>query len=234
MSPRNQKLSATICLTPLLLVAADAARADMIINTNPEVPATNYGPGAGFAFPDNNPAGGSSTILAINVANPTISSFDSVVIDVSVAHTWLGDLTATLTAPDGITNVQLFRRPGTTALGSTGDWLIGTYTFVLSGGVAFPQAGNTVPGSSYNITSNPGSAQQVPLPDPDTYSVFTGMNLNGTWTLNISDNATGDTGSISGWSMNITSVPEPSTFALLGMMAAGALGVRTWRKRKAA
>ncbi len=28
-------------------------------------------------------------------------------------------------------------------------------------------------------------------------------------------------------------VPEPSTFALLGVMAAGALGVRTWRKRKA-
>ena len=29
-------------------------------------------------------------------------------------------------------------------------------------------------------------------------------------------------------------VPEPSTFALLGVMAAGALGVREWRKRKAA
>jgi hypothetical protein len=29
-------------------------------------------------------------------------------------------------------------------------------------------------------------------------------------------------------------VPEPSTFALLGVMAAGALGVREWRRRKAA
>lgn len=29
-------------------------------------------------------------------------------------------------------------------------------------------------------------------------------------------------------------VPEPSTFVFLGMMAAGALGVREWRKRKAA
>ena len=29
-------------------------------------------------------------------------------------------------------------------------------------------------------------------------------------------------------------VPEPSTFALLGVMAAGAFGVREWRKRKAA
>jgi hypothetical protein len=32
----------------------------------------------------------------------------------------------------------------------------------------------------------------------------------------------------------ITVVPEPTTFALLGVMAAGALGVRAWRKRKAA
>ena len=31
-----------------------------------------------------------------------------------------------------------------------------------------------------------------------------------------------------------TTVPEPSTTALLGVMAAGALGVRAWRKRKAA
>ena len=31
-----------------------------------------------------------------------------------------------------------------------------------------------------------------------------------------------------------TGVPEPTTAALLGVMAAGALGVRAWRKRKAA
>ena len=29
-------------------------------------------------------------------------------------------------------------------------------------------------------------------------------------------------------------IPEPSTTALLGVMAVGALGVRAWRKRKAA
>jgi len=29
-------------------------------------------------------------------------------------------------------------------------------------------------------------------------------------------------------------IPEPTTFALLGMMAVGAIGVREWRKRKAA
>ena len=38
----------------------------------------------------------------------------------------------------------------------------------------------------------------------------------------------------SGGSILAGQVPEPSTFALLGVMAAGALGVREWRKRKAA
>jgi hypothetical protein len=38
----------------------------------------------------------------------------------------------------------------------------------------------------------------------------------------------------SGAGINTGAVPEPSTFALLGVMAAGALGVREWRKRKAA
>jgi hypothetical protein len=37
-----------------------------------------------------------------------------------------------------------------------------------------------------------------------------------------------------GESINAGQIPEPSTTALLGVMAAGALGVRAWRKRKAA
>ena len=32
----------------------------------------------------------------------------------------------------------------------------------------------------------------------------------------------------------LAGVPEPSTFALMGVMAAGAVGVRAWRKRKSA
>jgi hypothetical protein len=38
----------------------------------------------------------------------------------------------------------------------------------------------------------------------------------------------------SGAGILVGAVPEPSTFALFGVMAAGALGVREWRKRKAA
>ncbi len=37
-----------------------------------------------------------------------------------------------------------------------------------------------------------------------------------------------------GSTINVGQVPEPTTFALLGMMGVGAMGVRAWRKRKAA
>ncbi|CAN5578908.1 hypothetical protein BH20VER1_BH20VER1_02340 [soil metagenome] len=144
----------------------------------------------------------------------------------------MGDLTVTLTSPSG-TSVQLFRRPGTSGLGNSGDWLAGTYTFVLSGGLSFPNTGNTVPGSTYNITSNPGSTQVIPPPNPNTFTAFNGQNLNGLWTLNIRDDAAGDIGAISGWQMNITSVPEPGTTSLM-LLAAGGLGVAAWRKRKRA
>jgi hypothetical protein len=39
---------------------------------------------------------------------------------------------------------------------------------------------------------------------------------------------------VAGASIQAGAVPEPSTVALLGMMAAGAIGLRAWRKRKAA
>jgi hypothetical protein len=38
----------------------------------------------------------------------------------------------------------------------------------------------------------------------------------------------------SGGSIAAGAIPEPSTTALLGVMAAGAFGVRQWRRRKAA
>jgi len=191
--------------------------------------AVPYVGGAGFAILDN--ATGSSTINAVNLPDPIISSFDSVIIDV-VSHTWIGDLTATLTSPNG-DSVQLFRRPGTGGVGNSDDWQTGLYTFVASGGGTVPNGGVWAPGT-YNITNNPTTTQLTPAPNPNTYSVFNGTNLNGLWTLAIQDDAGGDQGSIAGWSMNITSItssgvpeidprsaaaPLSATLVLLGFLS---------------
>jgi hypothetical protein len=53
------------------------------------------------------------------------------------------------------------------------------------------------------------------------FSVFAGLDPNATWNLFVLDDTPGDTGSIAGgWSVTITTVPEPSTIALLSLGAA--------------
>ena len=65
---------------------------------------------------------------------------------------------------------------------------------------------------------------------------FGTMNPNGRWTLFFADVvAGGGKSSLSGWSLDITAVPEPVNMALglFGVLFAGAIAVRRWLTRKA-
>lgn len=182
-----------------------------------------YGPSAPIgAIPD---VSSISSIIAVsNVPAPTIASVNSVTVDVTTAHTWVGDITLTLTAPNG-DDVQLMRRPGTAGAGNSGDWLAGAYTYVATGGLAVPNVGNMGPGT-YNRTSNAASTSTPPAPDADDYSVFVGDNLNGNWTLTARDDAGGDVGTLGTWSLDITSTPEPTSLGLLALA-----GLAAFRRR---
>jgi len=195
-------------VTGLIAASATVASADV------------YGPGAGGAIPDATPAGLSTTINAVNVANPTIVSVNSVTVSFSTAHTWVGDLVITLTAPNG-DNVDVIHRTGAAA-GGAGDSsnAAGPYTFDAAGAdftaaaAALP-TGSNVPAGTYARFTN--AIVGTPASDPDNYSVFNGDNLNGNWTLNVSDWAGADLGTLGSWSMDITSVPEPTSLALLAL-----------------
>jgi hypothetical protein len=112
----------------------------------------------------------------------------------------------------------------------------GPFTFVLSdAGATFLSDDGPFTASGTFKPTNEGAAQDVfpggapsgpygdpggaTHPGPATFaSQFNGTNPNGTWSLYISDDtggSGGETGSITGWSLNITAVPEPSTWALL-------------------
>jgi hypothetical protein len=115
----------------------------------------------------------------------------------------------------------------------------GTLTFTLSdlAGSFLPDGGPLVSGTfkPTNESTNETGPANFPAPapagaygnpggvtvgaGPNTFaSQFNGTNPNGTWSLYIVDDtggSGGETGSITGWSLDIVAVPEPSTWALL-------------------
>lgn len=208
-----------LSLTASLLMAS-ASYADVVDNS-----------GAGFAIPDNNPAGASSTIVI--GTNETINGNVQVFIR-GFTHTWIGDLTATLTGPGG--SATLFLRTGATAppagFGDSSD-MNGDYTFSDDGAnfwAAADAAGAAVaiPPGDYQASTTGAIGVGTPvLLNP----VFFGTSTAGNWTLSINDQAGGDVGGITGWGFAVQSfaIPEPG-FALLGLMGLGLVCPRSRRK----
>lgn len=173
--------------------------------------------GAGGALPDNDPAGVSSTITI--GANETISDVDVSIFGFN--HTWVGDLTVTLTGPDGATTADIMFRTGDPEGDNFGDSsdVGGDYTFSdgeASWWDAAAAAGATdviAPGLYEASTSMDGSAVSLA-------GLFGGMSTAGDWTLTISDNAAGDTGDFTGWGVAITStaIPEPTGLGVLALV----------------
>src|SRR5262249_12872953 len=48
-----------------------------------------------------------------------------------------------------------------------------------------------------------------PLVPEEPLGAFFGENPNGTWTLSVSDDTPGNTGSLAGWSLTLTALPQP-------------------------
>ena len=105
-----------------------------------------------------------------------------------------------------------------------------TLTFVLSGGAStdlsgYLRLGNTDTSPSYDLTSlihgtaeaPGGTTYSINFTDSGFMTAFNAQNLNDTWTLFFADTVAGDTTTLNGWSLDITSmspVPEPVNVAL--------------------
>jgi subtilisin-like proprotein convertase family protein len=136
-------------------------------------------------------------------------------------HTFVGDLTATLIAPDTVTSKVLFGCTGSTTATGFGDSsdLAGPYVFKdtaaapPSGGwwqEATVQAATAALSSgSYRSTDKGGAGAVNPQPPTTINTAFTGVaNANGTWILRVVDGGAGDTGGITAASLTLTpSVP---------------------------
>ncbi|MBW4493412.1 MAG: proprotein convertase P-domain-containing protein [Oscillatoria princeps RMCB-10] len=187
--------------------------------------------GSGFAIPDNNATGVSSTISITD--NFTIA--DVTVTLNNITHSWMGDLVASLTHLTTGTKVNLFDRVGriTSGFGNSTN-LSGNYSFndtftdSLWTTAAGLNSSANIPSGNYYSTAATGTVSLL--------SAFSGQSALGDWQLNIQDRAGGDTGSLGSWSLTLTPaqpaqpVPEPaSAFSLLAL---GAMGAGSMLKRK--
>jgi subtilisin-like proprotein convertase family protein len=199
----------------------------------------------GGVIPDNNANGLASTIgvsgLVANIQNVTMS------LDITGGYN--GDLYAYLAGPNGGFSVLLNRVgvSSTSAYGysdaglnitlddSTAGADIHTYQNTVNPaggqltGTWNSDGENIDPSSSPASFTGSGSA---------TLATFAGLNANGTWTLFLADMAAGNQSTIVSWSLDITTVPEPSSTAVaalaLGILAATKAGQRknAWVQRR--
>ncbi|HMS10083.1 MAG TPA: FG-GAP-like repeat-containing protein, partial [Pyrinomonadaceae bacterium] len=130
----------------------------------------------------------------------------------SPVHTWGGDVTATLIAPNG-TQFAIFGRRGAatpTACGSGND-LAGPYGFADSAAATnwFTVAGTPTPAGDYRSTEVGGSATggTVTSINPAFASV---PDANGTWTLRVNDSGGGDTGTVSAATLTVDAGAAPT------------------------
>jgi subtilisin-like proprotein convertase family protein len=154
----------------------------------------------------------------------TVDGLDSSVSDVNLtltgfSHTWPDDVGVLLVGPQGQKTILMSEAGGNSSNAVSGVDL--TFDDAASG--ALPDAGPLSSGT-YQPTSSgtESSSCEVPssFPDPapagpygpPSLSVFNGTDPNGTWKLYVIDTTSGDNGSISGWSLDISSsTPEDTT-----------------------
>jgi subtilisin-like proprotein convertase family protein len=132
-------------------------------------------------------ATGTPTITS-TISIPSGGNISDVNVTMNIAHTWINDLTATLTSPTG-TIVQLFS--GECNPNASINNIVSTFDDS---------------GSAIVCGNNPGISGTV-MPN-QALSAFNNSNSSGTWTLTISDSFNQDGGALNSWSLNICTV-EP-------------------------
>jgi hypothetical protein len=160
------------------------------------VPGTVY-TGGNIAIPDNGTNSGSITIPDATIISRMVVSFNGY-------HSYLGDLTFTLS--DGTTTVPLFARVGVgtnNATGRPGNLVDGWNYAFMDGGASFWNAAyNGGKDTLYNVPAGyyaPSAAQN----GPSSFAPFIGGTAQKTWTLTVTDSDQTNTGFLYSWSIEI-------------------------------
>ncbi|MBK7876887.1 MAG: proprotein convertase P-domain-containing protein [Planctomycetes bacterium] len=170
--------------------------------------------GPGGAIPDFVPGTGTWNVAYTGTPFTSTVGLSSPVTSVTALHllgfqhSWRGDLHILLKSPSGAAfNVVV--RPGSDGwtVGDTGNYLVGDYTFVDTGGSSVQQGTANLQPGTYDVFQNAGAgmwtvnASNVPL------SAISGPA--GLWRLEIRDWAGSDVGALAGWTLEGTDATPP-------------------------
>ena len=202
--------SLIICLPllmPLGAVAATTVSGSWTVNTT---------------IPDYNDPGYSNTR---SFASSGISQIQSISVGLVFTNGWNGDLYAYL-VHNGTLSV-LLNRPGRSLANPDGASSSGmeiTLTDLAAGDVHTLLSFSGSPSGTFQPDGRITDPYNTLDTDarPAMLSVFNGQAADGNWTLFIADQASGETSTLTSWSLSITGVPEPST-GFLGMFGSLAL-----------
>ncbi|MBD2602132.1 S8 family serine peptidase [Microcystis aeruginosa CS-583] len=160
------------------------------------------------------PSSGSSTPYpsTINVSGLSGNINSLKVTLTNLSHTWPNDIDVLLVGPTG-TKALLMSDVG----GSSGVNNV-TLTFDPTATSSLPDSGLITSGSYKATDFETGDFFNAPAPGGPygtDFSVFNGINPNGTWSLYVIDDAGGDAGTIAGgWSLNIGTASTAPTLAI--------------------
>lgn len=171
--------------------------------------------GGPYAIPDDDPNGVTATVDVTG----SVGALQSVSFH-NLNHTWVGDLTFTLTDPSNNT-VSIFKRVGAAQGGLGYSWgLDGDYTFAVGGMDLWANTVDPAPAGTYAPSDNNNGTE--------VFTDYTGVGGSGTWQLFATDSAGGDTGGFDVVTLTFEPVPEPASMAVLGL---GALALLRRRKK---
>ena len=170
-----------------------------------------------FAIPDSDPNGVDIMIDASGTAG-TITDLD---FSINTVHTWVGDLIFTVSY--NATSATVMDRPGVpaSAFGCSGDDILATIDDEAATAVEDECGAGTPTINGTFIGGDPANTSLL--------AAYDGMSADGVWTVNVSDNAGGDTGTVQEvcivptLATGVPTLTETATLVLAVLLAAVAL-----------
>ena len=204
---------ALLSTTMIRPTAAAGSQDDLVQRPDATFPGTGVGP-----IPDSPggtpPTYGPPLVISFVVSGVTAPITD-VSVNVTLTHTWCGDVDMVLAAPGGSPNLVTVGHIGVIAAGSFGSSsdYSGLYNFTDSAAGAniwTAAVATPIPAGNYRTTVRGMVGTTNPPTVTSLNSTFGGLTTplaNGTWTLTIRDGASGDTGTVTAANLSITGGP---------------------------